>query len=151
MDKRMHEGKVGERDERRCRRSQKADETEQKMVDREIRRENSTDRHTRRFCLTPCSQWAVSDPHWLLYGYSPASNGISNSLINQELCYVTLPLPLTHKRENHHHFFLQHNGFILLCASPTELLILYIKLVLRLQLKFEKFILIMGPSLRKTY
>lgn len=88
-----------------CRRLYKTDETEQKMVDGEIRRENSTDRHTRRFCLTPCSQWAVSDPHWLLYGYSPASNGISNSLINQELCYVTLPLPLTHKRENHHHFF----------------------------------------------
>ncbi len=76
-----------------------------------------------------CSQWAVSDPPCLLYGYSPASDGISNSLINQELCYVTLPLPLTHRRENHHSFFfLQHKGFILLCASPTEPLILYIRL-----------------------
>lgn len=65
-----------------------------------------------------CSQWAVSDPPCLLYGYSPASDGISNSLINQELCYVTLPLPLTHRRENHHSFFFSpaaHRVYITVC------------------------------------
>lgn len=65
-------------------------------------KEGELDRQTRQASHHPV---VTVDPPCLLYGYSPASDGISNSLINQELCYVTLPLPLTHRRENHHSFF----------------------------------------------
>lgn len=113
--------------------------------------DGESDRHTRRFCLTPCSQWAVSDPHWQLYGYSPASDGISNSLINQELCYVTLPPPLTHRRENHcWYFFFKHWVYITVYI-PCWTIILYVRVVFRLHLKFEKFIPNVGPGLRKTF
>lgn len=90
--------------------------------------ESLADRHTQGISVSPFwSQWAVSDPPCLLCEYSPASDGISNSLINQELCYVTLPPPLTHRRENHQRFFsflfsAAHWVYITVCI-PSEPLI----------------------------
>ena len=98
--------------------SHKVDETEQKMVDGEIEGRGELGRRTHGAFLShrpEVSELSAILP-CLLCERSPVSDGISNSLINQELCYVTLPLPLTHRREKPPNLF-----FPFLCCSTQGL------------------------------
>lgn len=139
----------------RDRRSYKVDETEQKMVDREIRREREkvgwTD--TQGIYVSPSwSQWGVSDPPCLLCEYSPGSDSISNSLINQELCYVTLPPPLTQRRENHNCFFFHRCTQVLCyCVHPLWTINTRHQVCSQAGGEIWEIIFIVGPSEKKTY
>lgn len=108
-----------------------------------MRRENSN-RHTSYFCLTilqsvSCQRsslpalWVQPRKQW--HFKQPYKSRVM-------LCHPVAAIN-TQKRKTTTailFFCYKHIGFKLLCASPTEPLILCIRFILRLQLKFETFI-----------